>query len=281
MSLLSGGKVSSAKSGQWGRFLHATILHMQISKSLIIGNWKLHPSNLTEATSLAQSVAKLYKHHEAKTIAIAPSFVHLTEVHKKLSRSKVFLAAQSVSTEPLGPFTGEISAAQLKDVGVEYVIIGHSERRALGESNEQVQKKMLLTLKHKMIPVVCVGESQRDTQGTFYSFIEEQLRSITAVLNATQVKKIVIAYEPIWAIGTGKTATAEDVKEMQLFIFSVLAKIYDRPTANKVTLLYGGSVKPDNAALLHKDGGMDGFLVGGASLKAEDFIQIIKATDSK
>jgi triosephosphate isomerase len=122
-----------------------------------------------------------------------------------------------------------------------------------------------------------VGERERDEQGNFFSFVEEQIRSLADVLPPNEIKKIVIAYEPIWAIGTGNTATAEDVKEMQLFIESTLAKIYERDTAKQVRLLYGGSVKPKNAEELHKEGGMNGFLVGGASLKAEDFIEIIKA----
>lgn len=244
---------------------------------LIVGNWKLNPNNLKTATGLAQGVVKSAKSKDA-TVAIAPPFVYLSEVGKKISRSTVKLVAQDVSSEALGPFTGEVSAMQLKDLGVEYVIIGHSERRAMGETDDQVAQKVAAVLKSKMTPIVCIGEQKRDTNGNFFSFVEGQLRSLTNMLNATQVKKVVIAYEPIWAIGTGATATADDVREMQLFIFSVLAKVYDRATAKKVTLLYGGSVKPVNAKELHAEGGMNGFLVGGASLKAEDFGQIVKAT---
>jgi triosephosphate isomerase len=261
-------------------FLHATILDMKKCNPLIIGNWKLNPASSEAALTLAQAVGKAHK-NPAIDVAIAPPFLYINDIKKKLGKSIVTIAAQNVSTEPLGAFTGEVSAAQLEDARVSYVIIGHSERRAMGETDEQVQKKLLLTLKHKMIPVVCIGEKSRDSQGLFYTLIEAQIRSLASVLNATLIKKVVIAYEPIWAIGTGKTATAEDVKEMQLFIFSVLAKLYDRATANKVQLIYGGSVKPDNALSLHTEGGMDGFLVGGASLKAEDFISIIKATESK
>lgn len=251
---------------------------MKKCNPLVIGNWKLNPPTQAAALLLAQAVAKSHK-NQMVDAAIAPPFLYLSEIKKKLGKSLVGLAAQDVSTEPLGAFTGEISAAQLADAGVQYVIIGHSERRAMGETDEQVQKKVVLTLKHKLVPVVCIGEKTRDAQGGFYTLVEKQIRSLASVLNATQIKKVVIAYEPIWAIGTGKTATSEDVKEMQLFIFSVLSKLYDRPTANKVVLIYGGSVKPDNARALFAEGGMDGFLVGGASLKAEDFIQIIKATD--
>ncbi len=246
--------------------------------SLIVGNWKLNPTSLTEATTLIAGIAKKYKPFEGTKVAVAPSYVHMTEVAKKIGKKPIALAAQTVSVEPLGPFTGEVSAMQLRDLKTEYVIIGHSERRAMGETDEVVQKKILAALKCNLTPVVCIGEKERDSKGDFFSFVEKQVRSVVAVLPAASVKKLVLAYEPIWAIGTGKTATAADVKEMQLFLFTVLTKLFDRPTAQKVTLLYGGSVKADNAFQLHKEGGMNGFLVGGASLKADDFIQIINAT---
>lgn len=249
--------------------------------ALVIGNWKLNPSNLADAQKLIDGIGKKYKQREQQFVAVAPSFVHLSEVAKKIGKKPLALAAQDIATEVIGPFTGEVSAAQLRDLKVEYVIVGHSERRAMGETDEQVQKKVLLALKHKLVPVVCVGERERDTQGNFFTFIEKQVKALADVLSATEIKKIVIAYEPIWAIGTGKTATASDVKEMQLFLFATLTKLYDKPTAHKVTLLYGGSVKPENAKELHKEGGMSGFLVGGASLKVDDFLAIIKATDTE
>ncbi|HEY0964703.1 MAG TPA: triose-phosphate isomerase [Candidatus Paceibacterota bacterium] len=245
--------------------------------ALVIGNWKLNPQTVSEAVLLAGAVAK--KHRGTTTVAIAPPFLYLTEVKKKLGKSRTLLAAQDVSTEPLGPFTGDVSAMQLRNAGTEYVIIGHSERRARGESDEAVQKKIAIALKNKLTPVVCIGERERDSQGAFFSFVEAQLRSLANGLDAATIKKIVIAYEPIWAIGTGKTATPADVKEMQLFLFSVLTKLYDRPTAGKVILLYGGSVKADNARELHTEGDMNGFLVGGASLKADEFLTIIKSTE--
>lgn len=237
----------------------------------------MNPNRLADATTLIVELTKKYKPHENVTVAIAPPYLYLTEVSKKIAKKKICLGAQNLSTEPLGAFTGEISATQLRDAQVDYVIVGHSERRAAGETDEQVQKKVLQALKSNITPVICIGERERDTQGNFFTFVESQVKAVVAVLPAMQVKKVVFAYEPIWAIGTGKTATAADVKEMQLFLFTILTKFYDRPTAQKVPLLYGGSVKADNAATLHTEGGMDGFLVGGASLKAEDFIHIINA----
>lgn len=250
---------------------------MKKTVPLIVGNWKLNPVTLLDASTLASQTAKKHKKAEEPYVSIAPPFPYLSDVGKKIKNSSVSLAAQDVYFKNIGAHTGEVSVLQLKDLGVEFVIIGHSERRAMGETDKEVQEKVLITLKHKLIPIVCIGERERDDQGNFFTFIESQLRSLAEVLPASQIKKIVIAYEPIWAIGTGNTATSDDVKEMQLFIESVLTKIYDRPTAKNVRLVYGGSVKPKNAVELHEEGGMKGFLVGGASLKADDFEVIIKA----
>ena len=250
---------------------------MKKSVPLIVGNWKLNPSTLKEATTLASAVARKHKKQQEPYVAVAPSSIHIIEVQKKIAKSSIYLAAQNVSHFNNGAHTGEISVAQLKDSDVSFVIVGHSERRATGVTNEDVQKKVSVLLKASLTPIVCVGENDRDDQGNFFTFIEEQLRTLADGLSSAQMKKIVIAYEPIWAIGTGVTATVDDVKEMQLFVQTVLTKLYDRPTARNVRLLYGGSVKPQNAAKLHAGGGMNGFLVGGASLKADDFAEIIKA----
>lgn len=244
---------------------------------LVVGNWKLNPVKLDDATKLGVEVARKNKQVEDVDIAIAPPFVYIEEVGKRIAKGTVALAAQDVSVNTMGAYTGEVSAAQLKDLGVVFAIIGHSERRAMGETDEDVKLKVQATLKQRLTPIVCIGERERDDHGLFFNFVEQQIRSLGEVLSATEIKKVVIAYEPIWAIGTGNTATAEDVKEMQLFIETVLTKIYDRSTARKVQLLYGGSVKPGNAKELHEEGGMDGFLVGGASLKAADFTDIINA----
>ncbi len=250
---------------------------MKKTVPMIVGNWKLNPVTMSEAVTLAEGVARKQKNLPEPYVAIAPPHPYLSEVGKKIKKSSVSLAAQDVSSKNIGPFTGEVSILQLKDLGVEYVIIGHSERRAMGESDANVKEKVQVILKNRLVPIVCVGERERDDQGNFFTFVESQLRSLAELLPTAQIKKVIIAYEPIWAIGTGNTATKEDVKEMQLFIETVLTKIYDRPTARAVRLLYGGSVKPQNAFELHTEGGMNGFLVGGASLKAEDFSEIIKA----
>jgi len=248
---------------------------MKKSNPLIVGNWKLNPVTQVDAVALATEVVKKMKKVEGVHVAIAPPYPYLIPVEKKTANSLVGLSAQDVSTVNMGASTGEVSILQLKDIGCEFVILGHSERRAMGEKDDSIRAKTELVLKHRLTPIVCVGEKKRDEKGDYLAFVEAQLTSLATDLTALQIKKVVIAYEPIWAIGTGKTATVDDVKEMQIFIESVLAKLYDRKTANSVRLLYGGSVKPHNSATLQAGGGMNGFLVGGASLKAEDFTEII------
>lgn len=231
----------------------------------------------SEAEALAAATAKLHKKAEAPYVVVAPTALHMNAVAKKIAKSPIMLAAQNVSPYAVGAHTGEQAVSQIKDVGATMVIIGHSERRAAGESDAQVLAKTQAVLAAKLTPIVCIGEEARDRNGHFFKDIEKQITSFASVLTATQLKKVVIAYEPIWAIGTGKTATAEDVKEMQLFIEKVLTKQHDRTVARAVRLLYGGSVKPHNAAELHTVGAMGGFLVGGASLSAADFISITQA----
>ena len=244
--------------------------------ALIIGNWKLNPNTLKEAQTLTEGLSKKYKVKEGVTVAVAPPFIYLPEVARKIGKKSIFLAAQDVASEALGPFTGEVSAMQLRDLKTQYVIIGHSERRAMGESDQTVQKKVLLSLKSKLTPVVCVGERERDTQGAFFTFIEKQIKSLASVLSATDIKKVVIAYEPIWAIGTGKTATPEQAQEVHAFIRQLLEKLFGMEVASSVRIQYGGSVTAENIAILIAKPDIDGALVGGASLKAPSFAAIVK-----
>jgi triosephosphate isomerase len=161
--------------------------------------------------------------------------------------------------------------------GVATVIVGHSERRALGETDAQVGEKVAALIKAKLTPVVCIGERERDAQGNFFMLIEAQIKAALTGVPKARFKDVVIAYEPIWAIGTGKTATAEDVNEMRLFIQKILTKHFDRASAGKIRIIYGGSVSAANAADLFVGGGVDGFLVGGASLRPQEFAQIISS----
>lgn len=251
--------------------------YMKGKKPLVVANWKLNPVGLMEAKSIYTEIKKGVSKLTEVEVVVAPPFLFIPTLAATLKSEGIQLAAQDLFWEEKGAFTGEISGSQLTALGVKYVIIGHSERRALGETDEEVNKKVKAALKNKLTPIVCVGEKDRDEQGAFFGFVEAEIKALAKDLSPKDIAKVVIAYEPIWAIGTGKTATVEDVKEMQIFITSVLAKIYERKVAEKVYLLYGGSVKPGNSKLLSEQGGMNGFLVGGASLVPKDFVEIVRA----
>jgi len=251
--------------------------YMKYAHALVIGNWKLNPTTNSEAKNLFTAVRKAIPKDSTAIVVVAPPYIFIPELAKAKSKNTI-LGAQDVAFEERGALTGEVGPAMLASFGVEYVIVGHSERRAMGETDAQVNKKIVASLKRKLVPVVCIGEKRRDSQGQFFDDIAAQIKALSEGLTPLQLSKIVIAYEPIWAIGTGATATAEDVKEMQLFIVSTLTKLFDRKVAEKIRLIYGGSVKDSNARDLYENGGMSGFLVGGASLEAASFAAIIKAT---
>jgi triosephosphate isomerase len=212
-------------------------------------------------------------------VAVIPPFVYLSAVEQAIGSSGVALGAQDVYFEAKGAFTGEISAAMLKDVGCTYVLCGHSERRhVLGESDELVNQKLKASLSGGLLPILCVGEllEERDASQT-EQVVERQIRAGLAGLSAEKVSAVTIAYEPVWAIGTGRTATREQAQEVHAFIRKLLAGMYDESVAQEMRILYGGSVKADNAEELMGQEDVDGCLVGGASLKADDFVQIIEA----
>lgn len=249
---------------------------MKSHTPLIIGNWKMNPTSLSAAKKLFVAVRSgLGRKRLDVDIAIAPPFPYLSEMQRLSPSGRIALAAQDVFFEASGAHTGEVSLPMLKSVGVTAVIIGHSERRARGESDEELYKDLTAVSKSNVTAVVCVGETKRDTQGHYFSAVERQLCAILSAVPKAKLSRLVIAYEPVWAIGTGKHATSEDVHEMKLFIQKVIADTFGRPSVAKVRILYGGSVKKQNAASLLRDSGVDGFLVGGASLKPAEFVSIV------
>lgn len=238
----------------------------------------MNPQTDTLAVKLAKDLRPLLAKVKDADVVVAPPFVYLESVAEILDKKGVLLGAQDVHHEKFGPHTGEISIPMIKSLGATYVILGHSERRARGETDEQVHTKLLAVLQSGLVPVVCVGEKTRDANGQYLSSIEAQIRSALKDVPAAKVKQVVIAYEPIWAIGTGNNATPADVREMSLFIEKVLTDLYGRASAQKVKVLYGGSVNEKNARELFAEGMMQGFLVGGASLHADSFSSIVKQT---
>ena len=247
---------------------------------LICGNWKLHKT-IAESIELATAVKNAVGPLRDVEVAVAPVFTALHAVAKRLEGSAVALAAQNCFWEDHGAFTGEVSAKLLKDVGCKYVIIGHSERRQhFGETDAATNLKVRAALRNGLDPILCVGETleERDA-GEAFHVVARQLDGGLAELGAKDGAHLVIAYEPVWAIGTGRTATPQQAQEMHAFIRGKLAEHFNE-IAQEIRIQYGGSVKPDNAALLMDQADIDGALVGGASLKADDFLKIVKYRNS-
>jgi len=249
-------------------------------KKFIAGNWKMN-LNCAGAVALAEAVVKRAGEFPQVEVALCPPFVYLEAVRGAIGKSSVGLGAQNLFQEPKG-FTGEISAAMLVDCGCKYVILGHSERRdILGESNAEVNHKLTAALKAGLSPIVCVGEHLDEREGGMTSaVIRSQFEGSFANISAQQMEKTVIAYEPVWAIGTGKVATPEQAEAVHADLRKLIESRYNEQVASAVRIQYGGSVKPSNAGELMAQPNIDGALVGGASLVAEDFIGIIASCGS-
>lgn len=244
---------------------------------IIAGNWKLNKT-VSDAVLLTTDLAKLVDNISDVEIVVAPVFTALSNVHDVINGTNIQLAAQDLYWEDSGAFTGEVSAPMLKDVGCDYVIIGHSERRQyFGETNETVNQKVKAALSHELKPIICVGEllEERET-GKTETVIEDHVKGGIGDLTESEIESCVIAYEPVWAIGTGKTATPDQAQEVHSFIRDILKDCYSDKLASKIRIQYGGSVKPENAAELMSQQDVDGALVGGASLDAESFAEIVK-----
>jgi len=246
-------------------------------KTIIAGNWKMNKT-VGEAQDLIRALKGKVANVTDVEMIVAPVFTALSAVAKAIKGSNIKLAAQDMYWEAEGAFTGEISPLMLKDVGCEYVIIGHSERRAyFSETNETVNKKVKAAHAHSLKPIVCVGErlEQRES-GITKDVIRDHVVNGLAGITKEQMLSTVIAYEPVWAIGTGKTATPEQAQEVHEFIRGLLTEIYSSDVAEAVRIPYGGSVKPGNIAQLMAQPDIDGGLIGGASLDADSFAQIVK-----
>lgn len=242
---------------------------------IVAGNWKMN-KNLEETTALLNELVQKLPQTSAE-VMVAPTFVNLAEAVKRVDGSIVQVAAQNMHFEENGAFTGEIAPGMLKNIGVNTVILGHSERRAyFGETDDLLKKKVDTALKHGMRIIFCFGEELEDRKaGKHFDLVESQLKNALFHLSEADWKQIVLAYEPVWAIGTGETASPEQAQEMHAFIRETLEASFGSEIAQEVTILYGGSVKPGNAAEIFSKPDVDGGLIGGASLKADDFIGII------
>ena len=250
-------------------------------KPVIAANWKMH-NTPQETDEFMRAFLRLVPDKCPITIVIAPPFVSLpkaTEVINNARHASVELAAQNMSQYPGGAYTGEISARMLKEVEVKHVILGHSERRAIfGETSQVVNAKVLAALEARLHPILCIGETLEERDGgKIEQVLESQLRESLAEVGARRVLDCVIAYEPVWAIGTGRTASPEQAQEAHAFVRKVLTAMYDEDTAQKLRIQYGGSVKPNNMAELISQPDVDGALVGGASLESGSFWEMCRA----
>lgn len=248
-------------------------------KSIIAANWKMNMTP-SETAAFFDPFLKSFPEPTPVDIVVAPPFVSLAKASEFLAgQTAVALSAQNMSQEASGAFTGETSAAMLQSVGCRYVILGHSERRSLyGEDDAVINQKVHAALAAGLVPILCIGESLEERDGGQLEFVlSQQLEGSLAGIDALAMAGIVIAYEPVWAIGTGRTATPEQAQETQAYVRSVVARLYGSEVAATVRIQYGGSVKPGNAAELIAQADIDGFLVGGASLDPAGFAEIVKA----
>jgi triosephosphate isomerase (TIM) len=244
---------------------------------LIAGNWKMHGAR-SEAGALAGALAATVGHVRGREVLVAPPFTALEPVRETIAGTEIRLAGQNVHWEPKGAYTGEIAVAMLREAGCTYVIVGHSERRQyFGETNETVNKRLHACLAGGLVPIVCVGETlaEREAEATT-AVIARQIESAFVGVRSDQIATCVIAYEPVWAIGTGRTATPGQAQEVHHAIRRQLIGLGSATTADRVRILYGGSVKPDNIDSLMAEPDIDGALVGGASLDAAAFARIVQ-----
>ena len=256
---------------------------MNKNKKLIIANWKLNPTTLKDAKKLFTDIKKVASKTQKVQTVICPPFVYINELSKMYAGHRIEIGAQDVFWEDRGSYTGEVSPAMLKNVGAKYVIIGHSERRALGESNDDVNKKMITALKAGLNVILCIGESKRDSQALYLKFLTQELESAFEGVHKKYLNNITIAYEPIWTIGktAGDAMSPHKMHEMYIFIRKILTEVFDKKAASDVPVIYGGSVEPENAQELLAYGEIDGFLVGHASLDADEFNKILKIANEK
>ena len=245
---------------------------------IVAGNWKMHLTK-NESIKLVQEIEQILPNLATTQVMVAPTFINLEAVANQTKNAPITVAAQNMHQASSGAFTGEISAEMLKDIAIQTVILGHSERRTFfGETNETLFEKVNTAIGQEMTIVFCFGEQLIDRENNqHFSVIKEQVSKALFHLTPSDWKNIVLAYEPVWAIGTGKTASPEQAQEMHAFIRNIIKEQYNAELANQVQILYGGSVKPENAKEIFGKPDVDGGLIGGAALKPSDFVAIIKA----
>ncbi len=248
-------------------------------KNIVAGNWKMN-TTLQEGIALAEEVNAAVKAtaHNCDVVICVP-FTHLASINEKICSQTLGLGAENCADHKSGAYTGEVSAAMVASTGAKYVILGHSERRQYyGETSETLREKVALAFENNLTPIFCIGEVLEEREnGTYFDVVKKQIVDALFHLPAEEFGKIILAYEPVWAIGTGKTATADQAEDMHAFIRGVIAEKYGKEVADNTSILYGGSCKPSNAKELFAKPDVDGGLIGGAALKCADFMGIVEA----
>ncbi|MEI6396511.1 MAG: triose-phosphate isomerase [Candidatus Taylorbacteria bacterium] len=250
------------------------------NKKLVVGNWKMNPATLAEAKKLSHKFKRAAPALANTEVVICPPLPFITACASRKKIAHFHMGAQTVSTqEEGGPHTGEVGAHMLRDIGVEYVIVGHSEQRKRGDTNETVAARLKAVLGQGLTPILCIGESVRDESGAYLGFLKDQIKASCGDILKKSAKSIIVAYEPIWAIGAAEAMKPEDVYETSLFIKKVFADLYGADMGLKVTVLYGGSVTYRNAPDIITIGKVDGLLVGRESVNIPGFVELIKEVD--
>lgn len=254
---------------------------MSKKKRIVIANWKSHPESLVKARKIFSGIKHGVSRIRRTRVVICPPALFLTELMNSYGGSGLVFGAQDVSVKEKGSHTGEVTATMLARSGVHYVIVGHSERRALGETDEVVAAKLKVSLKAGLTTVLCVGELERDSEARHLRFLEREIKHSLRGVSRNIIKRLIVAYEPIWAIGrrARDAMNAEELHRMTIFLRKTLSKIYGRKIALPIPIIYGGSVEPSNAETLLSVGMVGGFLVGHASLSPSDFTEIVKIVD--
>ncbi len=250
-----------------------------MKKKIIVGNWKMNPGTIDEAKRLFKSIRNIAAKLTKTSVVVCPPFLYISPL-TKLKNENVSIGSQNSHYETQGSFTGEISPSMLKDMGVEYTIVGHSERRLIGETDEIISKKANTLLDSGIKTIVCIGEKERNENGSHLDFIKEQIKNSLNLVPRKNINKLIVAYEPIWAIGAKEAMLPEDIYEMSLFIKKILADMYGHDEAVSTPILYGGSVNFRNALDIFTKGKIDGLLVGRESINSPGFTQLLKVADS-
>jgi triosephosphate isomerase (TIM) len=248
-------------------------------KRIIIGNWKMNPETSAGAKKLATDIRRKISNVKKSLIVLCPPAIFLNEVVGKGPSTKLKFGLQNLHYEKTGPYTGEISPSMAKSLKIEYCIVGHSERRAMGETNEMICRKVSGLLRTGIIPVLCVGEMEVDEHANHLNFIRDQLIRNLVGVSPQEIEKIVIAYEPVYAVGAARPISSHEIHQRNIFIKKVLTEKFGKQKAFDVPILYGGAVNVDNAKEIVRDGAVDGLLIGRDSLNAANFVEIIKRVE--